>query len=69
MAETIYAPWLEAQDPVEQMEEFGVRLLDAADEFITDELASDLQRWPAFWLEVVRGERFCCANFTAKLPL
>ena len=40
MAETIYAPWLGAQDPVEQMEEFRVRLLDAADEFIAAQLAT-----------------------------
>ena len=39
MAETIYAPWLATQDPAEQMEEFRVRLLDAADEFIAAELA------------------------------
>ena len=32
MVAEIYAPWLTTQDPVEQMEAFRTRLLDAADQ-------------------------------------
>ena len=39
MPQHISAPWLATQDPVERMEEYRVRLLDAADEFIAAELA------------------------------
>jgi hypothetical protein len=72
MAETIYAPWLKTQDPVERMEEYRVRLLDAVDEFVAAELAvrsSARRRNRA--LDLMRDLRFSMRQLAAQhgLPI
>ena len=72
MVEPIYAPWLATQNPVEQIEELRVRLLDAADEFIAAELATrSSARRRNRALDLMKDLRFSMRQLAARhgLPL
>ena len=72
MVEPIYAPWLATQNPVEQMEELKVRLLDAADEFIAAKFATrSSARRRNRALDLMKDLRFSMWQLAARhgLPL